>query len=140
MPITSQELRSCIQRAGIPLAKQQQVEDLINQGIKSFREYRKASYYGIKGKPVKKPTPAHNPPSGRYDQSGARTILISALARAWITGFDSPPTLNNRNHIDSPFFCFASEIMAREGIGNIHDHLEKYWSHRKHTWAANDFT
>ena len=140
MSITEQELKSCIQHVGFPLAKRRQVEAILSQGIQDFREYRRAGYYGVTGKPTKKPSPAHNPTQGRYDQSGARTILISALGRAWITGFDKSPTLNNRNHIDSPFFDFAAEIMAREGIGNIHDHLEDYWSQRKRTWAQNDFT
>jgi hypothetical protein len=140
MSITEQELKSCIQRAGFPLDKRQQIEDIVNDGIKCFREYRTAGYYGVRGKPTKKPSPAHNPPQGRYDQTGARTVLISALGRAWITGFDKPPTLNNRNQTDSPFYDFAAEIMAREGIGNIHDHLEEYWSQRKRTWSQNDFT
>jgi len=58
-------------------------------------------------------------------------MLISALFRAWMVGFDKMPTLNNKSHYDSDFFKFAQNIIALEGIGNIHTHLEEYWSIRK---------
>jgi hypothetical protein len=52
-------------------------------------------------------------------------------------GFDEEPKLNHRNNDDTAFFWFAMQIMAREGIGNIHAHLEEYWSIRKNTWQQN---
>ena len=48
-------------------------------------------------------------------------------------GTGEAPTLNNKKDYDSDFFEFAQNIMALEGIGDIHAHLEEYWSIRKKT-------
>lgn len=138
MPITAAQLNSIVARTGFPTEKRSQVLDTINHGLQGFRDYKTRGYYGATGKNVKKPTAAHNPPAGRHDQEGARTILISALCRAWITGFGQAPTLNNKKDPDSAFFNFALQVMAHEGIGKIHEHLEAYWSKRKKTWLEND--
>ena len=50
-----------------------------------------------------------------------------------MTGFDEAPTSNNKPEHDSAFFMFALNILAQEGIGNFHAHLEEYWSIRKKT-------
>jgi len=81
--------------------------------------------------------PSHQTSMGRYDQEPARVILISAICRAWIVGVDHEPTLNNKKEYDSAFMTFGLHILALEGIGHIHQHLEKYWSIRKHEWLKN---
>ena len=140
MPISPTQLQDQIHEAGFPPAKRTQVFDIVTQGLQGYREYKTRSYYGAMGRVVKKPTAAHHPPNGRHDQAGARTILISALCRAWMEGFGQAPTLNNKKDPDTPFFNFAMQVMALEGIGKVHDHLESYWSNRKKTWQENDPT
>jgi hypothetical protein len=138
MPISPMQLQDQIRVAGFPVEKRPQVCDIVTRGLESYRDYKTKSYYGSKGTAVKKPTTAHHPPAGRHDQTGARTILISALCRAWMEGFGQAPTLNNKKDPDTPFFNFAMQVMALEGIGKVHNHLEDYWSTRKKTWLEND--
>lgn len=131
--ISPAQLSQAIYHTGFPLDKRKQVNAIIMKGLEQFREYEKNWYYSHTGKKVKKPSPTHNTKIGRYDQTDARTILISALCRAWMVGFDEAPTLNHKTDYDSDFFKFAQNILALEGIGNIHAHLEEYWSIRKKT-------
>jgi hypothetical protein len=137
MKLSEQQLKVIIRDAGFPHEKTEAVAGIINNGIELFREYKTKFYYSHTGKKIKKPRPTHATKIGRYNQKDARTILISALCRAWMAGFDETPTLNHKNGYDSKFFKFALQIMAREGIGNIHAHLEEYWSIRKNTWQQN---
>ena len=131
--ISAKKINEVIRQAGFPLKKRAAVTEIINFGLEQFREYKTKFYYSHTGKKIKKPRPSHTTKIGRYDQKGARTILISALRRAWMVGFDEAPTLNNKKNYDSDFFKFAQNIMALEGIGDIHAHLEEYWSIRKKT-------
>ena len=140
MPISPLQLQDWIRVAGFPVGKRELVFDIITQGLQGYRDYKTRSYYSSKERIVKKPTTAHHPPIGRHDQAGARTILISALCRAWMEGFGQAPTLNNKKDPDSAFVTFAMQVMTREGIGKVHDHLEAYWSQRKKTWQKNDGT
>ncbi len=140
MPITPTQLQSSIHAAGFPSETRPTVIAIVTQGLQGYRDYKTRSYYGSKGKAIKKPTAAHHPPAGRHDQTGARTILISALCRAWVEGFGQAPTLNSKTDPDTPFFNFAMQVMALEGVGKIHEHLETYWSQRKKTWQENDPT
>jgi hypothetical protein len=140
MPITPAQLQECIHEAGFPTGKRQAVMTIIEHGLQGYREYKTRSYIGPKGKPIKKPTTTHHPPAGRPNQECARTVLISALSRAWIYGFGKKPTLNHKKDPDTPFFNFAARVMALEGIGKIHQHLETYWSVRKKAWRDNDPT
>ncbi len=141
MTISAQDLQKCIHLAGFPMEKRTQVTDIITQGLIAFREHRERWYYSsATGKKIKKPTQAHNAPAGRHDQSGARTMLISALCRAWLLGFDRKPTLNNKNDRDTDFSKFAMEVMEIEGIGRAHQYLEEYWSLRKVTLQKRDNT
>jgi hypothetical protein len=133
MPISEQALRECIHHAGFPLAKRQFVFLAITAGLNTFRENRVRSYYGVSGKIIKKPTASHNAALGRYDQTSARHVLIAALCRAWLRGFGVAPTLNHKLDPDSAFCTFAIYVMDREGIGRIHNHLEKYWSFSSRT-------
>lgn len=129
--ISSTQLSQAIHNAGFPLSKRKQVNSIVGTGLEQFREYEKNWYYSHTGKRIKKPGPTHKTKIGRYDQEGARTILISALCRAWMEGTGEAPTLNNKNDYDSAFFKFAQRVLALEGIGDIHAHLEEYWSIRK---------
>ena len=131
--ISEAEIRRTIHDAGFPLSKRKEVNSIVRTGLEQFREYEKNWYYSHTGKKIKKPSPTHKAKIGRYDQKEARTILISALCRAWMEGTGEVPTLNNKKDYDSNFFQFAQNIMALEGIGNIHAHLEEYWSIRKKT-------
>ena len=148
MAITEKQLRDALHRAGFPLERRPQAFELIWRGLELFREYRTRKYYSCRTstkvhktledmipaiKPIKRPKPEHHAPAGRYDQTCARTILISALCRGWQYGFDKSPTLNNKHDPDSDFAIFASEVMGYEGIGKIHTHLEEYWSIRKNS-------
>ena len=133
MKLTEQQLKVIIRDAGFPSEKVDAVTAIINNGIELFREYEKNWYYSHTGKKVKKPSPIHKTKIGRHDQTEARTILISALCRAWMAGTEEAPTLNHKTGYDSDFFKFAQRILALEGIGNIHTHLEEYWSIRKKT-------
>lgn|GEM_PF-1259670 len=140
MPISPLQLQDQIRAAGFPIGKRPQVFGTVTLGLQSYRDYKTRSYYGSKGTAVKKPTAVHHPPVGRHDQTGARTLLISALCRAWMEGFGEEPTLNNKKDPDSAFFNFAFQVMTLEGIGKVHKHLEAYWSERKKTWLENDQT
>ena len=131
--ISSTQLSQAIHKAGFTVSKRKQVNSIVSTGFKQFREYEKNWYYSHTGKKIKKPSLTHKTKIGRYDQKEARTILISALCRAWMEGTGEAPTLNNKKDYDSDFFQFARNIMALEGIGNIHAHPEEYWSTRKKT-------
>lgn len=132
MAISAQQLKQCIHLAGFPVERRSQVADIILQGVKEFREHKSRWYYSASTeKKIKKPSTGHYAPSGRHDQAGARAILISSLCRAWIAGFGTEPTLNNKKDRDTPFAKFSMEIMQIEGIGHTHQHLEEYWSLRK---------
>ena len=111
---------------------------IIWHGLELFRKNKKRSYYSSCGNSINKPTPSHNATIGRNNQADVRTILISALCRAWVVGTGKKPTLNNKKDFDSAFMTFASHILASEGIGHIHKHLEEYWSRRKKDWFNND--
>ena len=138
MKISDLEIRACIHHANFPLAKREYAFKVIHAGLESYREHRVRRYYGSSGKAIKKPTKAHRTMDGRYSQSGARFVLIASLYRAWTRGFGINPTLNNKYQLDSAFFHFAQEVMAREGIGRIHQHLEEYWSYVKKTLKDAD--
>ena len=114
-----------------------QAADILWNGIQLFRENKNRRYRSHKDKLIKKPLPSHKTSLGRYDQEPARVILISAICRAWMIGVDHAPTLNNKKDYDSAFMTFALHILALEGIGHIHKHLEAYWSIRKHEWLKN---
>ena len=129
--ISEAKIRETIHDAGFPEKKRGVAAGIITTGLGQFREYEKNWYYSHTGKKIKKPGPTHKTKIGRYDQKEARTILISALCRAWMAGTGEAPTLNNKKDYDSAFFKFAQRVLALEGIGNIHAHLEEYWSIRK---------
>ena len=131
--ISEAEIRRTIHDAGFPEKKRDVATGIITMGLEQFREYEKNWYYSHTGKRIKKPGPTHKTKIGRYDQKEARTILISALCRAWMEGTGEAPTLNNKKDYDSAFFKFAQRVLALEGIGDIHAHLEEYWSIRKKT-------
>ena len=131
--ISEDKINEAIKDADFPKKKRETAAAIITLGLERFREYEKNWYYSHTGKKIKKPQPSHQTKIGRYDQKEARTILISALCRAWMAGTGEAPTLNHKDDYDSKFFRFAQNIMAREGIGNIHVHLEEYWSLRKKT-------
>jgi hypothetical protein len=138
MPTTKEQLSDELHLANFPLGKRQIAHDIAWHGIEQFREFANKKYYSHTGKIIKKPLSSHQTTQGRYNQAGARTILISALARAWMAGFDSPPTLNHKHDYDSPFARFATRIFGHEGIGKPHAHLEEYWSTRKAEWQKNE--
>lgn len=137
MPISALQLRTEIHRVRFPLQQRQFVFDVIWEGLKEFREYSVRRYRSHTGKLIKKPQPHHSASMGRYDQAQARAVLFTALCRAWWRGMGTEPTLNNRKDPDSPFFRFAQQVLAQEGIGDIHAHLEQYWSGRKKTLLIN---
>ena len=139
MPISHEELKQHIHQSGFKADEllRTQALEIIWNGIQLFRENKVRRYRGHKDKLIKKPLLSHQPTIGRYDQEPARVILISAICRAWMVGIDHAPTLNNKKDYDSAFMTFALHILALEGIGHIHKHLEEYWSIRKHEWLKN---
>jgi hypothetical protein len=139
MPISLEDLQQHINQSGFkPDARMRaQALEIIWNGIQLFRENKERTYRSHTGKLVKKPSPSHRTSIGRYDQEPARVILISAICQAWTIGVGQKPTLNNKNHNDSPFMTFAVHILGSEGVGHIHQRLEEYWSIRKHEWLKN---
>ena len=75
--ISAKKINEVIRQAGFPLKKRAAVTEIINFGLEQFREYKTKFYYSHTGKKIKKPRPSHTTKIGRYDQKGARTILIS---------------------------------------------------------------
>jgi hypothetical protein len=123
----------------LPDAKRhRQAAEIVWNALTLFRENKTRKYVSHTGKLIKKPSPTHNVPIGRYDQAEIRTVLISAICRAWIVGTSHKPTLNRKRDPDSAFMAFASYILACEGIGHIHPHLEEYWSRRKAELLKNN--
>lgn len=139
MPISHEELKQHIHQSGFSADERLRTQalEIVWNGIQIFRENKVRRYRSHKDKLIKKPLPSHQTLMGRYDQEPARVILISAISRAWIIGVDREPTLNNKKEYDSAFMTFALHILASEGIGHIHKHLEKYWSIRKLDWLKN---
>ncbi len=107
-----------------------QATDIIWNALTLFRENKKR-------KLVKKPSPTHTAPMGRHDQTEIRTVLISAICRAWIVGTNRELTLNNKRDYDSDFMNFAAYILSQEGVGRVHEKLEQYWSQRRADWIKN---
>jgi hypothetical protein len=138
MAITRIQLQAAIVNAKFPATARQMAEDLVWNGLELYREYKSPKYASHTGKLVKKPQAGHRTYIGRYDQTEARTILISALCRAWLQKGAGNPTLNHKNDPMSEFHHFAQEVMGREGIGKIQQHLEKYWSTRAKEWEINE--
>ena len=139
MPISHEELKQHIHQSGFISEERLRTQalEIIWNGIQLFRENKDRRYRSHTGKLVKKPLPFHQTSIGRYDQEPARVILISAICRAWMVGVAHVPTLNNKKDYDSAFMTFALHILASEGIGHIHKHLEEYWSIRKYEWLKN---
>jgi hypothetical protein len=138
MAINRQQVQDAIANAKFPDAARQTAEGIIWSGLELYREYKSPKYASHTGKLVKKPQAGHRTSIGRYDQTEARTILISALCRAWLHKGVGNPTLNHKNDRMSEFHHFAQEVMGREGIGKIQQHLEKYWSTRAKEWGENE--
>jgi hypothetical protein len=139
MPLTYAKIQEHIDLSGFKSDAnlRAQAADIIWNGIQLFRENKDRRYRSHTGKLVKKPSSSHQTSIGRYDQEPARVILISAISHAWTIGVGRAPTLNNKNHSDSPFMTFAVHILGAEGVGHIHQRLEEYWSIRKHEWLKN---
>ena len=139
MPISIEDLKQHIHQSGFKADDRLRAQtlEIMWNGLLLFRENKKRKYMSHTGKLVSKPSPTHSVPTGRPDQKQIRTILISAICRAWMVGVEHEPTLNNKKEYDSAFMTFALHILALEGIGHIHKHLEEYWSIRKHEWLKN---
>lgn len=139
MPITLIDLKEHIRKSSfLPNAiSHRQATEIIWNALILFRDNKKRKYKDHTGNLISKPLPSHNAPIGRHDQTEIRTVLISAICRAWIVGTNQKPTLNRKRDPDSAFMAFASYILAREGIGHIHQRLEEYWSIRKREWLEN---
>ena len=114
-----------------------QAADIIWNALTLFRENKKRNFISHTGKLVKKPSPTHTAPMGRHDQTEIRTVLISAICRAWIVGTKRELTLNNKRDYDSDFMNFSAYILSQEGVGRVHEKLEQYWSQRKADWIKN---
>ena len=138
MAITRKQLQVAIQNAKFPIGKRPIAEEIVWNGLELFREFKTPRYFSHTGKLVKKSQSAHKTLMGRYNQRKARTILISALCRAWLEAFKKKPQLNNKADSMTAFHHFAQEVMAHEGIGKIQEHLEEFWSTRKTDWEANE--
>lgn len=138
MAITRIQLQAAIGNAKFPLQRRQMIEDLVWNGIELFREYKSPRYRSHTGNLVKKPQRGHRTSIGRFNQTPARTILISALCRAWLEGFGKKARLNHKAGSMTPFHHFAQEVMARELIGKTQEHLEDFWALRKTTWKINE--
>ena len=139
MPISHDELKQHIHQSGFNADERLRTQALgiIWNGLLLFRENKKRKYMSHTGKLVKKPSPTHTAPIGRHDQTEIRTVLISAICRAWVVGTNRVITLNNNRDYDSEFMNFAAYILSQEGVGRVHEKLEKYWSQRKADWIKN---
>jgi hypothetical protein len=139
MPISHDELKQHIHHSGFNADERLRTQalEIIWNGLLLFRANKKRKYMSHTGKLVKKPSPTHTAPMGRHDQTEARTVLISAICRAWIVGTNRELTLNNKRDYDSEFMNFAAYILSQEGAGRVHEKLEKYWSQRKADWLKN---
>jgi hypothetical protein len=135
--MSPKELQDAIRVAGFPPEARNFVFKIVSSALSNYREYSVLRYRSHTGKLIKKAGRNHNVKLGRYDQAAARSILISALCRAWLQGMRQPPTLNHKNGPASSFEIFAHSVMATLGIGKVHQHLEEYWSHRKQTDQEN---
>ena len=140
MPMTLEDVKDHIRVSSfLPDAKRRrQSAEIVWNALTLFRENKTRKYVSHTGKLIKKTSPTHAAPMGRYDQRDIRTVLISAICRAWIVGTSQNPTLNRKRDFDSAFMTFAHYILAAEGIGHIHQHLEEYWSRRKAELLKNN--
>ena len=138
MAITRAQLQAAIANAKFPAGTEQIAEEIVWNGLERFREYKSQKYVSHTGKVVKKPQAGHRISIGRFSQTAARTILIAALCRAWLKKGVGIATLNHKNDPMSDFHHFAQEVMGREGIGKIQQHLEKFWSIRAKDWKVNE--
>ena len=136
MDIVKNKLAGILAKNRFPHTKIPEAVETVWLGIELYREYKTQKYYRHDWVVLKKPTRNHVTKIGRHDQTAARTILISYLRLAWLVAFEKPPRVNNKNGRITPFVSFALDIMACEGIGKIHQHLEKHMSIRRKTWNS----
>ena len=92
MAMTLDELKHHINHSGFSADDRLRgiAADIIWAALTLFRENKKRNFISHTGKLVKKPSPTHTDPMGRHDQTEIRTVLISAICRAWIVGAYGP--------------------------------------------------
>ena len=137
-PVNKEQVAKVVNGTLSISCKKNQVIDMVMQAISLFKEYESPNYYSFTEAKIKKPQSTHSTSKGRYNQKDARTILISALTRAWALGTEKKATISNKNEYDSPFVMFATDVFNLVGIGNIHKHLESYTSIRKADFVSNE--
>ena len=130
------QLRSQIAQARFPLCKRKAIENILTRAVRQYRVLRQHS--PVAHKPTLIPNKRRS--VGRPAQSLQRNLLIAALYRAWMLGFDEHPTVSNKRDVPSKFFYFAEAILRREGVGKTLRYLEEFQSYRKQQMISSSFT
>lgn len=129
------QVRTDIANAGFPYGARAQAETSTVRAVRQFRVYRKRL-----GSTVLQPQDlTRKRGKGRPSEELPRALLIAGLFRAWMGAFQKYPKINNKNYPLSPFVCFATAILMREGIGKIEDHLEEFRAYRKKCMVDSGF-
>jgi hypothetical protein len=126
------EMKDLVKRTGFKNQQYaKQIEDILVRAIRVSRLYRRPLPKDIFVPELNRWIPYRKPKRGRQDQKRHRYILLSAICRSWLLGFNEQPIVNKRGNDSTPFVAFVEDIFMGEGIANTIDNIDDYRTHKK---------
>ncbi len=126
------EMKDLVKRTGFKNQQYaKQIEDILVRAIRVSRLYRGPLPKDIFVPELNRWIPYGRAKRGRQDQKRQRYILLSAICRSWLLGFNEQPIVNKRGNDSRPFVAFVEDIFMGEGIANTIDNIDDYRTHKK---------
>jgi hypothetical protein len=126
------EMKDLIKRTGFKNQQYaKQIEDILVRAIRTSRLYRRPLPKDVFVPELTRWIPYGKAKRGRQDQKRQRYILLSAICRSWLLGFNEQPIVNKRGNDSRPFVAFVEDIFMGEGIANTIDNIDDYRTHKK---------
>ena len=133
------DIKDLVKRTGFKNKHQLKIiEDILVRAIRVSRLYRRRLPKDVFVPELDRWIPYVKAKRGGQDQVKQRHILISAMFRAWLLGFDEKPTVSKRGNDPRPFVNFAEEIFIGEGIANTIDNIDEYRSYKNQLYGSID--
>lgn len=127
-----QEMKDLVKRTGFKNQQYaKQIEDILVRAIRVSRLYRRRLPKDVFVPELNRWIPHVKEKQGRQDQRRQRYILLSAICRAWLLGFNEQPIVNKKGNDSRPFVTFVEDIFMGEDIANTIDNIDDYRSHKK---------
>lgn len=126
------EMKDLVKRTGFKNRQYaKQIEDILVRAIRVSRLYRRPLPKDVFVPELNRWIPYLKAKRGRQDQKRQRYILLSAICRAWLLGFNEQPIVNKKGNDSRPFVAFVEDIFMGEGIANTIDNIDVYRTHKK---------